>query len=97
MSNSMPVLPPPPEPSADKGITSLVTSPSEEYGALPEAESLDVFTLAPVAALRMLCDTVETLVRMTGDVPPTPPLSTPRRPGTQVIQGVKDNMVKYSN
>jgi len=96
MSNSMPVLPPPPEPSADKGITSLVTSPSEEYGALPEAESLDVFTLAPVAALRMLCDTVETLVRMTGDVPPTPPLSTPRRPGTQVIQGVKDNMVKYS-
>lgn len=93
ISNSAPALPPPPEPSADQGISPRVVIPLEEDGALPEAESLDIFTLAPVAALRMLCDTVETLVRITGDVPPVPPLNTSRRPGTQIMQGLKENAV----
>lgn len=95
ISGSTLALPPPPEPSADQGISPPVATPSEEDGALPEAESLDIFTLAPVAALRMLCDTVETLVQMTGDVPPTPPLSTSRRPGTQIIQALKENTATY--
>ena len=73
-----------------------MTFPSEEDGALPEADILDIFTLAPVAALRMLCDTVETLVRMTGDVLPTPPTSAPSTPSFQIIQAVEDNTARQA-
>ena len=95
--NPTPPLPPPPEPSTDKGIVPQVTPALEEDEVLPEADTLDIFTLAPVAALRMLCDTVETLVRMTGDVPPTPPISTPRILASQILQAVKENPARHAN
>lgn len=93
-SDHTPALPPPPEPSADKGIAPRVASPSIDDAAVPEANDLDIFTLLPVAALRMLCDTVETLVQLTGDVPPTPPISAPGTPDAEIVQAIKDNTVR---
>lgn len=96
LSNSIPSLPPPPEPSADKGIAPRATSPSHDDQLLPEGDSLDIFTLVPVAALRMLCDTIETLVKITGDVPPTPPISAPTTPDPQIMQAIADNNKRHA-
>ncbi|KAA8895506.1 cyclin-domain-containing protein [Sphaerosporella brunnea] len=41
----------------------------------------DIFHLAPSAALTLLARYVELLVSITGDIPPTPPLSTSTTPG----------------
>ena len=70
---SSPKLPAPPEPESDKGIVPSIKSPSLEGldGITPE--NVDIFTLAPEAALKMMCRSIDTLVEMTGDVPPTPP------------------------
>lgn len=74
-SASDPQLPPPPSPSADAGIAPPTTEPLEtESGLLDDAEQ-DIFSLKPLTALKILCDMLEALARMTGDVPPTPPLS----------------------
>jgi len=49
------------------------------------SSSFDIFSLSAVDALRMLCTSVETLVRITGDVPPTPPISYPNTPNTHSV------------
>ena len=81
----VPALPPPPEPSADGGI---VPSPeiTSKNTDIPQGGDIDIFTLSSVAALKILCGTVETLVKITGDVPPTPPVSAPDTPASQVIR-----------
>ena len=76
----LPPLPAPPTPSADTGITQTAASPVEDPAALPVAANIDIFTLTPEAALKMLCSSVEALVRITGDIPPTPPVSLPSTP-----------------
>ena len=98
-NDETPALPPPPEPSTDKGIAPQVASLSDDDAAVPEADSLDIFTLAPVAALRMLCDTVETLVQSTGDIPPTPPISTPSTPSApdvEIARAVTENSERWA-
>lgn len=87
-------LPPPPEPSADRGIAPPIGAGIEENAVVPDADNLDVFTLAPVAALKMLCDTVETLANITGDVPPTPPISDPETLNARIVQAVKDDTTR---
>ena len=91
-----PVPPPPPEPSHDQGIMPGAHSPSEDLGALPESHSIDIFTLAPVAALKLLCGLMETLVRITGDVPPTPPISHPNTPNLRVIEAEKESIARHA-
>jgi hypothetical protein len=60
------VLPPPPSPSADKGLT--LAAPSDNGDTTPSSpSSLDVFTLTPVTALKLLCRGIEALVRITGE------------------------------
>ena len=94
-NKSTPVLPPPPEPSADRGIALRVGTPSEEEIVVPDADQLDIFTLAPVAALKMLCDTVETLVHITGDIPPTSPISrTQGPPDPRLVQSTINDAAK---
>jgi len=68
-----PPLPAPPDPANDPGVVPSITSPPPDEGTIPE--ELDIFVLTPVAALKMLCASVDTLVKFTGDVPPTPPVS----------------------
>lgn len=70
---SSPKMPAPPEPEHDKGMVPPIKSPSAVAldGITPE--NVDIFTLQPEAALKMLCRSIDALVQMTGDVPPTPP------------------------
>ena len=89
----VPTLPAPPRPSVDPGIA-IQTAFEAESGEIPEGKDIDVFTLAPVAALKMLCSAVEELVLITGDVPPTPPIShpaTPTRCLTPILPTYKEN------
>ena len=92
----MPQLPRPPSPSADRGIVPGTGSSFADSGTLPDADDIDIFTLSPVAALRMLCYTVETLVRITGDVPPTPPISQPSTPNLGLIQAEKESVARHT-
>ena len=94
-ATSMPQLPPPPSPSADRGIIPATESSLEDSGAFPQADNIDVFALSPLAALRMLCSTVETLVRITGDIQPTPPASQPCTPNIGLIQVEKENAPRH--
>jgi Cyclin len=70
--SATPPLPKPPQPERDAGIVPEVKSPLAEDAEI-DPDNLDIFTLAPVAALKLLCRSVDTLVQMTGDIPPTPP------------------------
>ncbi|KIX98906.1 uncharacterized protein Z520_05367 [Fonsecaea multimorphosa CBS 102226] len=72
-SSALPKLPAPPEPENDKGIIPSIKSPSLEGLDDLTAENVDVFKLDAVAALKLLCRSIDTLVQLTGDVPPTPP------------------------
>ena len=92
----MPQLPPPPSPSADRGIIPNTISSLADSDTCPNAEDIDIFTLSPMAALRMLCSTVENLVRITGDVPPTPPISQPSTPNLGLIQIEKENVTHHA-
>ena len=88
------IPPPPPDPSQDQGITPETHSAPEGLGPLPESHNIDIFTLAPVAALKLLCGLVETLVRITGDVPPTPPISHPNTPNLRIMQAEEESVVQ---
>ena len=81
-----PALPRPPSPSADRGIVPAINADGKESGDIPSGVDLDIFTLSPTAALKMLCGTVEALVKITGDVPPTPPVNAADSPKSQIIQ-----------
>lgn len=72
-TNSSPRLPAPPEPESDKGIIPSIKSPVLEGLDGVTAENVDIFTLEAVAALKLLCRSIDTLVQFTGDIPPTPP------------------------
>lgn len=93
---SIPAVPPPPEPSGDPGINPSISSPPEDLGTLPESHNIDIFTLTPVAALKLLCGTMETLVKITGDIPPTPPVSHPNTPNLRVMQAEKESVAHHA-
>lgn len=87
----VPPLPAPPTPSADPGIIPTPVATVNNEQALPNAADIDIFILLPELAMKMLCNTMETLVQITGDVPPTPPVSQPSTPITRVIALEGDN------
>ncbi|RMD42661.1 hypothetical protein DV735_g2477, partial [Chaetothyriales sp. CBS 134920] len=70
--SSTPPLPRPPEPENDRAIVPPIKSPLPDEDAF-DSDNLDIFTLTPLAALKLLCRSVDSLVLATGDVPPTPP------------------------
>ena len=61
-----------------------------------EAEETNIFTMSALTALSLLCSSVEDLVRITGDVPPTPPASTPITPVLTLMQAGKENRVRHN-
>lgn len=82
--------PPPPIPSSDPGLLasaraalligqhSLPTPPtSHDEGEGSGDDDDDIFRLPPITALRALGRGIEALVRVTGDIPPTPPPTSP--------------------
>ncbi len=63
--------PPPPEPSKDAGIVPPIKSPHLEGLDHLTPQTVDIFTLDPVAALKLLCRGTQFLVDMTGDCRPS--------------------------
>lgn len=89
------LIPSPPNPSADRGLSGPAIK-HDSGSPPPSPNSLDVFTLTPVTALKLLCAGIEGLVRMTGDVPPTPPPTFSTPPNMRGMQAEKEN-IKRSN
>lgn len=85
--------PPPPDPSTDLGLAISASSSGDDVPP-PSPPNLDIFTLPPTSALKLLCAGIEALVRITGDVPPTPPQSGPTTPNMRGMQAEKENIVR---
>ncbi|KAL8704633.1 MAG: hypothetical protein Q9201_002219 [Fulgogasparrea decipioides] len=91
--------PPPPSPSEDTSIVPQITSPTKDIqdpGLVPQNDNLDINELSSLAALKMLCNIAEALIKFTGDVPPTPPLSTLHPPKPRVVSSQKENTSTHS-
>ncbi|KAL9061228.1 MAG: hypothetical protein Q9206_000664 [Seirophora lacunosa] len=91
--HSHPALPAPPSPSADAGNAPQITSPSKEIADpefVPLVLEMNIFQMSPLAASKMLVSTVEALIKITGDVPPTSPIRSTPRP--TVVSAQKENI-----
>lgn len=62
-----------PRPEQDSGIVPTIKSPDPDSADAVDPDNINVFEITPIQALKLLCTFIESLVRMTGDVPPTPP------------------------
>ncbi|GJN67677.1 hypothetical protein PLIIFM63780_005120 [Purpureocillium lilacinum] len=78
--------PPPPVPSSDPRVF------DDADPSTPDEH--DLFKLSALDALKLLSTSVELLVRMTGDIPPTPPPKTPTNPQMSDMQAEKDKIVR---
>lgn len=87
-------LPPPPDPSADAGLAATINTLESP---LSSPNSLDVFTIGPVTALKLLCAGIEALVRITGDIPPTPPPSEEIPTNMRGMQAEKENIARSNS
>ncbi|KAI1781394.1 cyclin-domain-containing protein [Hypoxylon cercidicola] len=85
--------PPPPIPSADPKLLWQARTPPPLHAA-PSPSSHDLFKLTPIAALKLLAAGVESLVRITGDIPPTPPPTSPTIPNMRGMQREKAEIVR---
>ncbi|KAF2423792.1 cyclin-domain-containing protein [Tothia fuscella] len=81
--DSLPDQPSPPNPSEDAGLIPRITSPLDKNAipSPPTAVSWDANTLRPETAMKMLCRAVQALANVSGDIPPTPPLTRFGTPG----------------
>jgi len=87
-----PTLPAAPRPSADSGMKAAREDTwGDDSGSIEDIEDIDIFTMPPVVALKMLCGLVEEMIQMTGDIPPTPPVSHPTTPKEQIRQDGTDS------
>ncbi|KAL9032545.1 MAG: hypothetical protein Q9180_006440 [Flavoplaca navasiana] len=94
-----PTLPPPPSPSADQNLVPHITSPSAEVqdpGFDGFNDDGDIFHMSELVALKLLCSTVETLIKITGDVPPTPPTAAAQAPRPRVVSLGTENQSPHS-
>ena len=91
----IPPTPKRPSPSTDPGVRPDRDALNEVPDLSVVPEEIDIDTLTPLAALKMLCDTINALVLLTGDVPPTPPITQPGTPNLGLIQAEKDNVARH--
>ncbi|KAM0256102.1 hypothetical protein ACHAQJ_005189 [Trichoderma viride] len=88
-------LPPPPVPSSDPRLSiDHDTSPGNSTPTDNSNDEYDLFKLKPIDALQLLSASVELLVRITGDVPPTPPPKTPTDPQMSNMQAEKESIAR---
>lgn len=88
-------LPPPPVPSSDPRLSiDSNKSPPADSTSTDNNDDYDLFKLKPIDALQLLSASVELLVRITGDVPPTPPPKTPTDPQMSNMQVEKENIAR---
>lgn len=84
-----------PNPSADPKLESQARTPPPLHFRTPSTGlSEDLFHVTPLAALRLLSGAVDALVNVTGDIPPTPPLSSPPVPHMSGMAREKAAIVK---
>ena len=95
-SSPTPQLPPPPSPSADAGIAPGKEDSHKDHGTIPEVDDIDIFTLTPVASLKILCNSLDLLVRLTGDIPPTPPVSQPATSRMDIVKAEQENAARHA-
>ncbi|KAM5351103.1 hypothetical protein ACJ41O_003826 [Fusarium nematophilum] len=88
--DSNPTPPPPPVPSSDPH---LIDDAHSAAAPKPVADH-GLFEMAPSEALALLSAGVELLVRITGDIPPTPPPKSPTVPHMSGMQAEKENIVR---
>jgi hypothetical protein len=78
-SSPIPSPPAPPSPSQDVGLVPTIPQSSIRIETVVSPDSSfdkwDAESLLPEIAMKMLSRSVEALVKVTGDVPPTPPIS----------------------
>lgn len=88
--------PPPPNPSTDPRLVVQPPAPNFQPITSPQlnAQPDDIFSVPALAALKLLGAGVEALVRITGDIPPTPPPATPHIPNMRGMQAEKENIVR---
>ncbi|PSR83597.1 cyclin-domain-containing protein [Coniella lustricola] len=88
--------PPPPNPAADPRLVLQPPPPNLQPVDSPQlhAQPEDIFKVPALAALKLLSAGVEALVRVTGDIPPTPPPETPHVPHMRGMQAEKENIVR---
>lgn len=88
--------PPPPKPSTDPVLTIQPPQPDLQPITSPQlnAQPDDIFKVPALAALKLLSAGVEALVRITGDIPPTPPPMTPHIPNMRSMQAEKESIVR---
>ncbi|KAK7749294.1 hypothetical protein SLS62_008263 [Diatrype stigma] len=90
-----PTTPPPaPNPSTDPRLLTQARTPPPLHAAAPTDSSQDLFKISPIAALKLLGSGIEALVRMTGDIPPTPPPANPTFPHMSGMQREKAAIVR---
>lgn len=90
------ILPPRPNPSEDAGLA-YKGSPNDGSDRSSSPNTLDVFTIGPITALKLLCAGIEALVKVTGDVPPTPPPDFTTPPNMRGMQAEKENIVRSNS
>ncbi|KAI4231615.1 MAG: hypothetical protein LQ349_005497 [Xanthoria aureola] len=98
-NDSEPTLPPPPSPSADQNYPPQRISPTTEIQDLgfdAVHDDGDIFQMSEVAALKFLRGTVETLIKITGDVAPTPPVTAVQAPRPRVVSLGTENQPPHS-
>lgn len=90
----IPVLPRPPSPSADPGVSPNKDGMNGEDTSVPAGGEIDIYKMSAIAALKMLCGMIEDLICMTGDVPPTPPVSQHTVSNRDTMEKEKENVAR---
>ncbi|KAJ2897014.1 hypothetical protein MKZ38_005047 [Zalerion maritima] len=86
----IPTLPAPPTPSNDLLLAHNIKSPSPDDTADPD----DIFKISPTTAMEHLTAALEALVRITGDIPPTPPAPSDIETKMRHLQAEKVKIVR---
>jgi cyclin-like protein len=91
--------PPAPTPSADPELAAILlrnarTPFSDDVSPAAPSQRDDICDVPAAAVLELLSQNMEALVRVTGDVPPTPPPTSPTVPHMRGMQAEKENIVR---
>ena len=92
--------PPPPNPNieVEKAAFDSIAAEKSDEPIRCRTEQWDITSISALAALRMLIQALESLAEMTGDIPPTPPISRPstpqRRKSSQILLEHNDSILR---
>lgn len=96
-SSAVPSPPPPPNPSADPKLRIFQTSDADISSPRLAAQVDDIFKISPLAAIKLLSAGMEALVSVTGDIPPTPPPTSPTVPHMRGMEAEKKSIVRSNS